>query len=50
MAGVVAELLSIIFEKSLLSCEIPGDWKKENVTLIFKEGRKEDERGPEKGY
>ena len=42
MADVVAELLSIIFEKSWLSGEVPGDWKKGNVTPFFKKGRKED--------
>ena len=42
MADVVAELLSIIYEKSWLSGEVPGDWKKGNVTPIFKKGRKED--------
>jgi len=35
-------MLSIMFEKSWLSGEVPGDWKKENVPPIFKKGRKED--------
>ena len=42
MSDVVAEPLSIIFEKSWLSGEVPGDRKKGNVTPIFKEGRKDD--------
>ena len=42
MADVVAEPLSIISEKSWLSGEVPGDWKKGNTAPIFKKGRKDD--------
>jgi len=41
-ADVVAEPLSIISEHSWLSGEVPGEWKKGNVTPIFKKERKED--------
>ena len=36
MADVVAEPLSIIFEKSWLSGEVPGDWKKGNIAFLRK--------------
>lgn len=34
--GVVAKLLSSILEKLWQSCEVTSDWKKGNITPIFK--------------
>ncbi|KFZ67308.1 hypothetical protein N338_01538, partial [Podiceps cristatus] len=42
MADIVAKPLSMIFEKSWQSGELPGDWRKGNIAPIFKKGRKED--------
>jgi len=42
MSDVVAKPRTIISEKSWLSCEVLSDWRKENITLIFKKGKKED--------
>ena len=36
LADGVAKPLSMIFEKSQQSDEIPGNWKKENIVPIFK--------------
>ena len=42
LAEVVAEPLSVVFEKSWLSGEVPDDWRKGHVTPIYKKGSKED--------
>ena len=34
--------LSIIFERSWRTAEVPEDWRKANVTPMFKKGKKED--------
>ncbi|GAB0206374.1 mitochondrial enolase superfamily member 1 [Grus japonensis] len=42
LADVIARPLSIIFERSWRTGEVPEDWRKANVTPVFKKGRKED--------
>jgi len=42
LANVIAEPLSINFERFWRAGEVPEDWRKANVTPVFKEGKKED--------
>jgi len=44
LADVIAEPLSIIFERrrSWRTGEVPEDWRKANVTPVFKKGKEED--------
>jgi len=40
LADEVAEPLFIIFERLWHSGEVPTDWKRGNITSIFKKGKK----------
>ncbi|KAK4815363.1 hypothetical protein QYF61_001351 [Mycteria americana] len=42
LADVFTKLLSIIYQQSWLTGEVPADWRLANVTPIYKKGRKED--------
>ena len=42
LAEMIAELLSIIYQHSLLTREVPEDWRLANVTPIYKKGCRED--------
>ena len=42
LTEVVAKLLSIMFKKMWLLGEVPDDWRKGHITLIYKKGSKED--------
>ena len=42
LVGVIAELLSAIYQCSWLSGEVPEDWRLADVTPIYKKGHKED--------
>jgi len=42
LADKVAKPLSIIFERSWRSGEVPTNWRRGNINPIFKKGKKED--------
>jgi len=42
LAEVIIEPLSIIYQRSLLTGEVPEDWRLANMTPIYKKGCKED--------
>ncbi|KFQ41921.1 RNA-directed DNA polymerase from mobile element jockey, partial [Nestor notabilis] len=42
LANEVVRPLSVIFERSWQSGEVPDDWKKGNITPIVKKGKVED--------
>ncbi|GAB0203576.1 mitochondrial enolase superfamily member 1 [Grus japonensis] len=42
LADEVAKPLSIIFKKSWQSSEVPTDWKRRNITSVFRKGKKGD--------
>ncbi|KFW64420.1 hypothetical protein AS28_10093, partial [Pygoscelis adeliae] len=42
LAEELAKWLSIIYQQSWLTGEVPDDWRLANVTPIYKKGRKED--------
>ncbi|GAB0200831.1 mitochondrial enolase superfamily member 1 [Grus japonensis] len=42
LADVIAMPLSIIFERSWRTGEVPEDWRKANVTRVFRKSKKED--------
>ncbi|KAJ7419252.1 hypothetical protein WISP_55023 [Willisornis vidua] len=42
IADVIRQHLSMIFEQSWESRQIPADWKLANIAPVFKKGKKED--------
>jgi len=42
LEDLIAKPLSIIFERSWRTGEVPEDWRKAIVTPVFKKGKKED--------
>ena len=42
LAEEIAEPLSIIYQRSLLTGEVPEDWRLANVTPTYKKGCRED--------
>ncbi|KAK4813305.1 LOW QUALITY PROTEIN: hypothetical protein QYF61_023456 [Mycteria americana] len=42
LAEVLTKLLSILYQQSWLTGEVPVDWRSANVTPIYKKGQKED--------
>jgi len=42
---VIADPLSVIFERSWRTGEVPKDWRKASVTPVFKKGKKEGTTG-----
>ena len=42
LVEIIARPLSIIFGKLWVMGEVPEDWRKANVTPVFKKGKKED--------
>ena len=41
LADVIAEPLSMVFERSWRTGEVPEDWRKASVTPVFQKGEKE---------
>ncbi|XP_014792346.1 PREDICTED: RNA-directed DNA polymerase from mobile element jockey-like [Calidris pugnax] len=42
LVDVMSEPLSIILERSWRTGEVPEDWRKANITPVYKRGKKED--------